>query len=280
MSNYVIWFKDLNKESINVAGGKGANLAEMVNIGLPVPGGFCISAQTYKEYIETTGLKAKIMQLLGTINVEDTEQLQRVAEQVQKLFTTVPLPEEMAEEIMENYELLGANKKEAASLLSGEEVFVAVRSSATAEDLPSISEEEHVLVTVDGKPLYKKMKELEWLNPEKQRVEIPALENNQIKWKKISAVYKHPTREEKLYKIKTVSGREVTISPDHSLIILDEDTLQPKTAKIKDLKGNEKVPAISTLPLINSPDKALNVLDYVRGKDVVEKEGKIYISNN
>ncbi len=278
--SYVIWFENLSKDSIAIAGGKGANLGEMSHLNLPIPPGFCVTAQTYQKFIEVTGIRDKIQQLVNTIDIEDTEKLQEVSDQIQKLVASVPMPEDMAEEIMENYELLGTNLKEASSLVNAEEVFVAVRSSATAEDLPSISEEEHILVTVDGKPLYQRMKDLEWLDPETQDVEIPALENNQIVWKRVSALYKHPAGGEKLYKIKTVSGREITISPNHSLLILDEANLQPKVAKVKDLRGNEKVPAISTLPLINSPERVLNVSEYVRGEDVVEKEGKIYISNN
>ena len=56
--SYVAWFKDLNKDSIPVAGGKGANLGEMFNLDLPVPPGFSVTAQTYKEFIETTKIQA------------------------------------------------------------------------------------------------------------------------------------------------------------------------------------------------------------------------------
>jgi pyruvate,water dikinase len=60
MSKYVAWFKDLNKDSIAIAGGKGSNLAEMVNLHLPVPNGFAVTAQGYKEFIERTKIKDKI----------------------------------------------------------------------------------------------------------------------------------------------------------------------------------------------------------------------------
>ena len=136
--SYVVWFKDLNKDSIAVAGGKGANLGEMINVGLPVPNGFCVSAQTYKKFIEVTGLKENIEVLLKTINVDDTEQLQLIAKQIQDLINNTDIPEDIAEEIMDNYELLGAGK-DAHDLVDAKEVFVAIRSSATAEDLPSAS---------------------------------------------------------------------------------------------------------------------------------------------
>jgi pyruvate, water dikinase len=136
--SYVAWFKDLNKDSIAIAGGKGANLAEMINAGLPVPNGFAVTAQTYKEFIEKTGIKDKILAQLFGLNVDDTAKLQEVAKDIQKIITDTEIPEEIKEEIVDNYELLGA-EKEAHDLIEAKEVFVAVRSSATAEDLPEAS---------------------------------------------------------------------------------------------------------------------------------------------
>ncbi len=139
---WVKWFKDLDENSLPVAGGKGTNLGIMYKLHLPVPNGFAVTASTYKEFIERTNIKAKILQLLQGLDIEDTERLQQIAEQIQKVISSTPLPEEMAEEIRDNYELLGMEKraeKGAQALVQGKEVFVAVRSSATAEDLPSAS---------------------------------------------------------------------------------------------------------------------------------------------
>ncbi len=276
---YCIWFKDLNKDSIAVAGGKGANLGEMVQLGLPVPNGFAVTAQAYKEFMEKTGLQPKILKLLEGINTEDTETLQRLAGNIQKLILSVPLSEEMAEEIKDNYELLGA-EKEAQDIVQGKEVFVAVRSSATAEDLPSIAEDEQVLVTINGKPVYQKMKEIYQLSLSQNNIQVPAMVNNDIIWQSVSQIYKHPAQDKNLYKITTVSGREITISKKHSLITLDEDSLTPKVMQVPELKGGEKVPAISTLPEINCPDDFVDVLDYVKGDDVVELDKQVYIKNH
>ena len=68
--SYVAWFKDLHKDSIPVAGGKGANLGEIFNVGLPVPPGFAVTAQTYKEYLERTNIQPKIADLLKDLDVE------------------------------------------------------------------------------------------------------------------------------------------------------------------------------------------------------------------
>ncbi len=280
MSKYVIWFKDLGEDTISLAGGKGQNLGIMYKLSLPVPNGFAVTASTYKEFIEQTGLKKQIEQLVSGLDEEDTDKLQKISDQIQKLIIETPVPEDMAEEIVDNYELLGMKKRDASNLVQPEEVFVAVRSSATAEDLPSISENEHILVTINGSPAYRPMKELEGLDPKKEEIKIPALEHNKVQWKRVSEVYKHPAKGQKLYKITTVSGRQVTITPNHSLLVLDEDKLQPRTIKVAELHGGEKVPAINQLPEINCPNKEVDLLTYLNGEKVVETESGIYIKNN
>lgn len=136
--SYIAWFKDLNKDSIATAGGKGSNLGEMTQISMPVPNGFAVTAQTYKEYIEKTGIKDKIQSLLKDLDVDNTEKLQQVAKEIRDLIVATEIPTEIADEIMDSYELL-AEQKGAESLVDAEQVFVAVRSSATAEDLPEAS---------------------------------------------------------------------------------------------------------------------------------------------
>ena len=136
--SYCVWFKDLNKDSIATAGGKGANLGEIFQMVIPVPNGFAVTAQTYKEFVERTGIQTQILSLLKGLDIENIDTLQAVAQQIQQLVSSTPIPPEMAEDIIDNYELLGIQKG-AQSLVQGQDVFVAVRSSATAEDLPSAS---------------------------------------------------------------------------------------------------------------------------------------------
>jgi len=86
---------------------------------------------------------------------------------------------------------------------------------------------------------------------------------------------------EKLYKIITETGREIIVSPNHTLIVLDESKLEPKEVKsIYELKGNERLPAINNLPIIDLNQKEINVLDYVKGKDIIEENNIIKIKNN
>ncbi|MBS3169326.1 phosphoenolpyruvate synthase [Candidatus Woesearchaeota archaeon] len=139
MSKYVVWFKDLEKDSLPVAGGKGTNLGIMYKLGFPVPNGFCVTAQTYQEYLDRTSIKERIRELLTGLDKEDTSRLQQTAAQIQELIVSTAIPEDLAEEIRDNYELLGADQHKASEIVQAKDVFVAVRSSATAEDLPEAS---------------------------------------------------------------------------------------------------------------------------------------------
>ncbi len=139
MGKYVVWFKDLDKDSLLVAGGKGTNLGIMYKLGFPVPNGFCVTAQTYQEYIEKTGIKEQLKRLLQGLDKEDTDKLQKIAVEIQNIIVSTPIPDDVAEEIMDNYELLGADQHKASDIVNARDIFVAVRSSATAEDLPEAS---------------------------------------------------------------------------------------------------------------------------------------------
>jgi len=153
MIERIRWFKDISKEDVAIAGGKGANLGEMFQAGLPIPPGFVITAQTYKEFIERTGIKDKILGIIEGLDVEDTDKLQQVSEDIQKLIVSAPIPAEIQEEIKDNYSLIGAHRKTKANeIVEGKEEFVAVRSSATAEDLPeaSFAGQQATLLNVKG----------------------------------------------------------------------------------------------------------------------------------
>jgi len=122
----VVWFNEVTKEDIPLVGGKGANLGEMTNAGIPVPPGFIVTAAAYFDFIEKSGLQDKIRSLLEPLDVQDSKQLQEIAEKVQTLITNAPMPSQTAKEIQEAYVKMGKG-------------LVAVRSSGTAEDLPEAS---------------------------------------------------------------------------------------------------------------------------------------------
>ena len=122
----VVWFNEVNKTDIPIVGGKGANLGEMTNAGIPVPPGFIVTAAAYFDFIEKANLADKIKTLLDPLDVHDSKKLQETALKVQKLITDAKMPQETAKEIEQAYVKMGKG-------------LVAVRSSGTAEDLPEAS---------------------------------------------------------------------------------------------------------------------------------------------
>ncbi|MEK6844635.1 MAG: phosphoenolpyruvate synthase, partial [Nanoarchaeota archaeon] len=144
--DFVKWFSELNKDSGAVAGGKGANLSEIFNLKISVPPGFIVTAQAYDYFIKKARLDEKIKNILSKIDYENTKQLDESTKQIRELIINSEFPREMREEIMEAYEALSLtdyNLKEskAFDILEAvhEPVFVAVRSSATTEDLAEAS---------------------------------------------------------------------------------------------------------------------------------------------
>ena len=143
---FIKWFSDLNKDSGSIAGGKGANLAEIYNLKTPVPPGFVVTAQAYDYFINKAGIKEKIKELLNQIDYENTNQLNEITRNIRALIIDSKFPKEMKQEIIEAYENLdvgGFDIQKGAALdiinNAAEPIFVAVRSSATTEDLADAS---------------------------------------------------------------------------------------------------------------------------------------------
>lgn len=131
MSSYrfIKWFAELGKDDVGLVGGKGANLGEMTRAGIAVPPGFCVTAEAYKYFVERMELQAKIRALIKQTDINDVEQLTLNTARIRDLIKATPVPPEIADEITRAYRELGG----------GDDVSVAVRSSATAEDLPEAS---------------------------------------------------------------------------------------------------------------------------------------------
>ena len=138
----ILWFSDLSKDSIPEVGGKGANLGEMFNIKLPIPNGFCVTVSAYQTFLDATGIKSRISNLLKNLDVENTDSLNEVSYKIRELIVKSSMPKNIEKEIIENYGNLDVNPSLLKSggaldfIKSGRgNAFVAVRSSATAEDL-------------------------------------------------------------------------------------------------------------------------------------------------
>ena len=122
---HALWFKDIDKNDIPLVGGKGANLGELVKAGIPVPDGFVVTAKAYFDFINSTSIKRKIMTELDGLDVEDSDKLMEASERIKLAIMQADIPKDIVEEIKSFYmELCGESDK-----------YVAVRSSATAEDL-------------------------------------------------------------------------------------------------------------------------------------------------
>ena len=118
----ILWFRDVSITDIPLVGGKGASLGEMFDIA-PIPDGFVVSAQAFEKFLKP--IKKKIMDILDIVDIEDTEKLDKASEEIREIIMREDMPDDIKEDIMENYKNLRG--------------FVAVRSSATAEDLPEAS---------------------------------------------------------------------------------------------------------------------------------------------
>lgn len=126
----LVWFSEVGKEDVKTVGGKGANLGEIWNAGFPVPNGFIITSEAYYEFLRSNNLETKIKHLLGTVDYSNQHSLEQVSRIIKNLIEDAPISETLVKEIFSNYKKLGG-------LLS--DALVAVRSSATAEDLPNAS---------------------------------------------------------------------------------------------------------------------------------------------
>jgi pyruvate,water dikinase len=126
----VVWLKDVGKDDLSIVGGKGASLGEMINIGVPVPGGFAVTAQAFRDFINRAGIAEKLFEALD-VDVNQEKELHKAEKAAKKLIMDAKVPKDIEDAIKARYEELCKQE--------GKQVFVAVRSSATAEDLPDAS---------------------------------------------------------------------------------------------------------------------------------------------
>ncbi len=145
---FIAWFNEIKKTDVPVAGGKGANLGEMTNAGFPVPPGFVVTAQAYKYFIETTAIAKEIYEISNNVNINDNDALDRAAKKIQSIILSENVPKVISDEIINAYhnlmignkfEGLSSKALELVSVNKTKQPFVAVRSSATAEDLSTAS---------------------------------------------------------------------------------------------------------------------------------------------
>ena len=128
---FVVQFKDVDKEDIPLVGGKGANLGEMTKAKFPVPNGFIVTSAAYFHFLDITGIKVTIDELLRTCDINNQKELQDTSDKIRRLIMRQDFPDDIAELVIQAYFHMDKGILKHA--------IVAVRSSATAEDLPDAS---------------------------------------------------------------------------------------------------------------------------------------------
>ena len=129
----ILWFEETGKEDTALVGGKSANLGEMLKAGFPVPPGFSVTAYAYKKFVEDTGIKDEIFRILSeNIKQGKPEEYEEASKKIRELIENTDMPAEIRDEIVKAYRQL-------SNRVGVPNVPVAVRSSATAEDLPGAS---------------------------------------------------------------------------------------------------------------------------------------------
>ncbi len=118
---YIKFFKDLGKNDSPIAGGKGASLGEMINAKIPVPPGFVILSSSFEYFLSENDLTQEIDAILDKINHKEMEEVEKASEDIKEMILEAKMPKEMLKEVKTSFKKLNAK-------------FVAVRSSATAED--------------------------------------------------------------------------------------------------------------------------------------------------
>lgn len=130
---FLLWFDQLERKDVAIAGGKSSSLGELTShVDVPVPYGFATTACAYRYFFEKTGLYDKIKNLIAGLDVDNSAQLREVCAKIRQAIMDKEMPQDLQDLIAEAYEELGKKVGQA-------DPFVAVRSSATAEDLPDAS---------------------------------------------------------------------------------------------------------------------------------------------
>ncbi|MEE9491457.1 MAG: phosphoenolpyruvate synthase [Dehalococcoidia bacterium] len=134
----LVWFDEVDKNDLSLVGGKGANLGELTKAAIPVPPGFIVTTESYFLFLDESALRGQIEEILEPLNTDDSEQLSQVSAGIKEVIANATMPQRVADEIREAYGKLGG--------------LVAVRSSATAEDLPeaSFAGQQRTFLNVEG----------------------------------------------------------------------------------------------------------------------------------
>jgi pyruvate,water dikinase len=147
LTAYTLPFEKLGRHDVDTVGGKNSSLGEMIShlakLGVSVPTGFATTAQAYRDFLKHEGLADRIAKELGDLNVDDVAKLTAAGAKIRGWVLATPFPPQLEQEILKSFDLLSG----------GKDISVAVRSSATAEDLPdaSFAGQQETFLNVRGK---------------------------------------------------------------------------------------------------------------------------------
>ncbi len=285
----IAWFKELSKDDIPIVGGKGANLGEMYNAGLPIPPGFAVTSEAFRKFIVGKKIDKQIYEVLSNTNVDNNDELDSASVKVKNIIMNTDMQPELKEEIKEAYENLNVDQDvvraggQALDIIKSgrEQPFVAVRSSATAEDLPSISKDEHVIVKIGDEIIYDRMKDVYDLYEKnsQKKLYVPSLDGNSIRWIEVKELYKHHAEKTKLVRITTKTGRHITITPNHSLVALT-DSFSLKPISVQDVTKDTRIPVVKYLPHeVENKTWVIDLCEVLGDKEIELDRGKIKIKD-
>ncbi|MBI4174286.1 MAG: phosphoenolpyruvate synthase, partial [Candidatus Aenigmarchaeota archaeon] len=148
LASYVLPFSKIRIKDVPLVGGKTASLGEMLSLGLPVPDGFAVTADAYKLFVRENNLDGKIKEIIRRSDLKKIRELKKAGRDIRSLIKNSSFPVELEKQILNSYRSLGSR-------------FVAVRSSATAEDLPdaSFAGEQESYLNVDEKHLMSRIRD-------------------------------------------------------------------------------------------------------------------------
>lgn len=137
---FVLQPESLGKKDVNLIGGKGANLAELINAGFPVPEPFFITAESYEEFVKSSGFKEKILEIIKKIDYSDVNSLNDASTKIKQLIIEAEMPEKIKDQVIDAYKkLYGGPLFDLDFIKPMDMPFVAVRSSGIMEDIKTAS---------------------------------------------------------------------------------------------------------------------------------------------
>lgn len=229
----IAWIDEVDNTDIELVGGKGASLGELKQAELPVPDAFVVTAETFRRFIVDSGIDEEIFRILDETNVDNSEELQKASQKIKEIIIETETPEDIRTEVTKAY-------KKISEKADGENEFVAIRSSATAEDLPDASfagQQETFLNIRGNEKVMEKIKECwaslytaraifyrEKQNFEHSKVNIAVVVQRMVNAEKAGVIFtSHPTTGEDEVIIEAgwglgegvVSG---SVSPDHYIV--------------------------------------------------------------